>query len=130
MKLKVKYTLKVSSIVPGLVTRNMVEFVDIHDLDFPMTDILAYYVDMRLASHLTLLDTEIMYPAAFVTRLGEVIWKSGKHKSEDGTPRYVPNPKSPNNTYGLKSFADGEYTPVYNKKEAQKISEQIKQSQN
>lgn len=54
------------------------------------------------------------YPTGFLTSRGCVFKRSRKHVSADGTPRYVPNPNSPDNTYYLGDLAkDPNYKPLY-----------------
>lgn len=52
------------------------------------------------------------YPIAFLTRFNCLLEKHETDISHDGTPRYVMNPNSPNNTYSLKTCMR-DYTPIY-----------------
>ena len=58
----------------------------------------------------------VNYPIAFLTGANKIVYKSKSEKSQDGTPRYTCNPKSPDNTY---TFLDclKDWKPIYTKKE-------------
>jgi hypothetical protein len=55
----------------------------------------------------------MIYPDCFVNKDGTCPkLKSNNHTSFDGSPRYIPNPKCPDNTYCLKDCME-RWIPVY-----------------
>lgn len=54
------------------------------------------------------------YPIAFLNSRGRECATISKEVSIDGTPRYICNPKCPNNTYTLKDCMK-DWHPVYKK---------------
>lgn len=57
-----------------------------------------------------------VYPLAFLTKAGCLFHRAFNQYSADGTPRYIPNPNSPYNTYNLSNCMK-DYTPVYTKED-------------
>lgn len=65
-----------------------------------------------------IVSSSAVYPLAFLTSANKLFMKSKTELSADGTPRYIPNPKS-SATYCLQVCMK-DYTPIYDKKTLKK----------
>lgn len=54
-----------------------------------------------------------IFPKYFLTKAGHHVKKHKTEKSGDGTPRYVVNPNSPDNTYSIKGCISSGFKPIY-----------------
>lgn len=53
------------------------------------------------------------FPKYFITKAGHQVKKHKTQKSGDGTPRYVVNPNSPDNTYSIEGCISSGFKPIY-----------------
>lgn len=68
--------------------------------------------------NLSIRSIEPVYPIAFLTSAGCLFRKHPKELSRDGTPRYIPNPRS-DATYCFQDCLK-DYTPIWSKNELKK----------
>lgn len=70
--------------------------------------------------NLSVRSIDLVYPIAFLTNAGCLFWKHHTELSSDGTPRYIPNPRS-DATYCFQDCLK-DYTPIWSKEELKTIN--------